>query len=140
MKSGDPSHRTGTMKRLHTALTALLAVIFSLQVPLCAAACSGPGTSEPASAAAVAAGADSHPCHGEPEPVEEPVDCSAHCLHEAQAGFTRAKAIEAPPSFALHTSHETAPALLSLRKPAPASFRPIPPPRDLLLLKSTLLL
>jgi len=128
------------MNRPHAALAALLAALFGLQVPLCAAACSGSGTAGYVPPAAVAQDADPHPCHGGSDPVEQPGDHGGPCLHEAQVAFAKAEAPPDRPALALLRGHPVTLTGCHDGVPAPAASRPVPFAPDILLLKSTLLL
>jgi hypothetical protein len=128
------------MIQRHAALGALLAALFALQFPLCAAACSGPGTAGHTPPVVAAAEADPHPCHENSDPVEETDDCGASCLHEAQAAFAEADAPPGRPALALDRIHRASLSGCRDGMLAPASSHRAPRPPDILLLKSTLVL
>jgi len=125
---------------LRAVLIATFAALFGLGTPLCAFAC-GAG----ATVAASAAPAEEPPCHGSAptspaEPAERESGCDCDGLRvivtksEARAATAAPLAISvpmAPPAYELHPQRSHA---RIWKKP------PRLPPRDLLLLKSTLLL
>jgi len=128
------------MRRRLTALAAALAALLALEVPLCAAACSGPDTRGNASSAVADSGPDSPPCHESSEPVEEHGGCGAGCLHQVQAASAGVDGFAVPVAPALWSDPLAAFARTGRPLP-PGSGNPVVPPvADLLLLKSTLLL
>jgi len=123
---------------LRALLVATFAALFGLGAPLCAFACGASATV----AASAAPAEESAPCHGSAptSPAERESGCDCDGLRvivtksEARAATAAPLAISvpvAPPAYALHPQRSHA---RVWKKPQRL------PPRDLLLLKSTLLL
>jgi hypothetical protein len=128
-------------------LLAAVAVLFGLQLPLCAAACRHGAEASHARMATAAAHAGepaTPPCHGapaEPAPGADPdphAECAcSHAPAAVVAECERSARAQALPAAAIDVA--TAPPALPVRTLAPAPHTDLPPP-DLLLRKATLLL
>ncbi len=132
--------------QLHSWTISAFAVLFALQAPVCAVACLSAANDSSPRVAAPQQPVDSAPCHGSEtdsqpgDPPAYPNDGDCNCETLEQAVWAKAETA-APPllSVPVQVAHASGcslqPHRLVLTLPGEQQL----PPRDLLLLKSTLL-